>query len=140
MAYSKEQIEKAKEIIIDKLALGSSLKSILDNDKNLPCRATVYSWLNEEHDSYDKSFLNNYLRAREDSADLDAEKVEELAEKVLKGKYDPSAARVALDAYKWSAGKKKPKKYGDKLDVTSGNKPLRNVDEVKVIVQDYSED
>lgn len=130
MAYSKEQIEKAKELIINELSQGSSLKSILDNNKNLPSRPIVYQWLNEEHKDYDLEFLNNYTRAREESADLDAEKIQEIAEKTLDGTYDPASARVALDAYKWSAGKKKPKKYGDKLDVTSGDKPISN--EIKV--------
>jgi len=125
MAYSQEEINEAKKIIIEKLSIGESLKSILDNNKNLPCRPIVYTWLNEEHINYDKEFLNNYARAREDSADIDAEKIQELAELTLKGKYDAQSARIALDAYKWSAGKKKPKKYGDKLDLTSGNEKIQ---------------
>lgn len=139
MAYSDEQIKEFKTIIIDNLSEGKSLKSILDNNKELPSRATVYTWLNEYHDDFDKSFLNNYVRAREESADLDAEKIEELAEKTLNGKYDPSAARVALDAYKWNAGKKQPKKYGDKLDVTTGGKQISN-NTIKVEFVDFSED
>ena len=115
MAYSKEEIKGFKEIIINDLSIGKSLKSILDNNKNLPSRAIVYTWLNSDHDNYDESFLNNYARAREDSADLNAEEIEEIADKTLDGTYDPSAARVAIDAKKWTAGKKKPKKYGDKI-------------------------
>jgi len=124
MAYSQKEIKEAKDIIIEGLSIGESLKSILDKNKKLPSRPIVYTWLNEEHINYDKEFLNNYVRAREDSADIDAEKIQELAELTLKGKYDPQSARIALDAYKWSAGKKKPKKYGDKLDLTTGDKPI----------------
>ena len=40
--------------------------------------------------------------------------LEEIAHKTLKGDYDPSSARVAADILKWTAGRKKPKKYGDK--------------------------
>ena len=115
MAYSEEQIKKAKEIIIEGLSIGKSLKSILDNDKKLPSRPIIYEWLNSENHKFDKDFLNNYTRARVDSGDIDAENVEAVAELVLKGKLDPASARVVIDAYKWTAGKKKPKRYGDKI-------------------------
>tara|TARA_R100000541_G_scaffold20190_1_gene30039 strand:+ start:6280 stop:6729 length:450 start_codon:yes stop_codon:yes gene_type:complete len=125
MAYSKEEIQSFKDNIIELLSNGESLKSILENNKEMPSRPIVYTWLNEDNANFDKEFLNNYVRAREDSADIDAEKIQELAEKTLKGTYDPQSARIALDAYKWSAGKKKPKKYGDKLDLTSGNEKIQ---------------
>ncbi len=115
MAYTEKEVQKAKDHIIEQLSIGKSLKSILDNTDFTPSRPIIYQWLNSKHDNYDKSFFNNYTQAREDSADIDAEKIQELAEKTLAGKHDPAAARVALDAYKWSAGKKKPKKYGDKI-------------------------
>ena len=123
--YSKKEIETTKELILDKLSEGESLKHILDTNKELPSRPIVYQWLNEEHKDYDKEFLNNYIQAREDSADLDAENIEEIAHKTLKKEYDPAAARVAIDAFKWTAGRKKPKKYGDKIDVTSGGEPFQ---------------
>lgn len=124
MAYNSEEIKEFKEIIINGLSEGKSLKSILDNSKELPTRATVYNWLNSNHVNYDESFLNNYVRAREESADIDAEKIQELAEKTLDGTYESSAARVALDAYKWSAGKKQPKKYGDRLELDVKETPM----------------
>ena len=128
MAYTPKQVKKAKEKIINKLSVGDSLKAILEKDKDLPSRPIVYEWLNKNHNKFDESFLNNYIRAREDSADLDAEKLEEIAEKTLTGVYDPSSARVAADILKWTAGRKKPKKYGDKLEL-SGDKdaPLQTV-------------
>jgi len=114
MAYTPKQVEKAKEAIISKLSTGDSLKSILDGDKSLPSRPIVYEWLSNAHKKFDKTFLDNYARAREDSADLDAENLEEIAQKTLRGDYEPQAARVAADILKWTAGRKKPKKYGDK--------------------------
>lgn len=133
MAYTKKEIDSAKKLILDDLSTGKSLKNILDHNKKTPSRATVYQWLNEHHSDYDKEFLNNYVQAREDSADLDAEIVQEIADKTLKGEYDPAAARVALDAYKWSAGKKKPKKYGDKMDITSDGKRMNTQITVEII-------
>ncbi len=126
MAYSDKEIQEAKETIIEEISNGRSLNSILKGDKNLPSRNRVYEWLNPNEDKYDKKFCDNYTRAREDSADLDAERVDEIAEATLAGVYDPAVARVVIDAKKWTAGKKKPKKYGDssllKLGDNEGNK------------------
>lgn len=60
MAYSKKQISEFKEKIIIKLSEGQSLKSILDNNKELPSRPIVYQWLNEAHENYDKTFYKKY--------------------------------------------------------------------------------
>ena len=125
MAYIKKDIKKVKQTILDGISNGKSLKSLKDTNKSLPSRTIVYQWLNKLHKEYDEVFMNNYTQAREDSADLDAETVIDIAEKTLKGEHDPAAARVAIDAYKWTAGKKKPKKYGEKLDVTSGGEPIK---------------
>jgi len=105
-------------MIIVALSEGKSLKSILDDeDANFPNRTTVYTWLNKSSNSYSEDFLNNYTRARKEAADIVAERIMEIAEgTLLKGdeKIDPHAARVAIDALKWAAGKQNPKKYGDK--------------------------
>lgn len=126
MAYSEEDKAKFKSTILTEIANGKSLKSILEVNIDFPNRDTIYQWLNENSDYYDKEFSDNYARAHEESADVDAEKVSELVDKTLAGTYEPAAARVALDALKWSAGVKKPKKYGAKVDVTSDNKPIQS--------------
>ena len=127
MAYSPKEIKKAKELIINKIATGSSLKKILE-DNEIPSRNRVYEWLNELHDKFDREFRDNYARAREESADLDADVLQEIAEKTLNGTYDPAAARVASSNYMWAAAKKQPKKYGDKLDMSI------EVDKIKPII------
>ena len=58
-----------------------------------------------------------YARAREAAAELDADQVKEVAESALAGRVDPAAARVAIDALKWTAGKRSPRKFGDKLQL-----------------------
>lgn len=40
--YNDKQRQQAKDTIVEKIATGSSLKSILDNDENLPGRTTIY--------------------------------------------------------------------------------------------------
>jgi hypothetical protein len=104
--------------ICAKLAGGKSLKRICEQ-KDMPSRQTVYTWLRTNQE-----FLDNYTRAKDDSADALADDIEDIARKVLTKEYDPNAARVAVDAKKWVASKLKPKKYGDKLDLTTGNEKL----------------
>ncbi len=99
-----------------RIALGNSLRRVTKQD-DMPSHQTVYNWFAKHPD-----FVEQYARAKEDSADSRADQVEEIAEKVLNGDYDPQAARVAIDAFKWTSGKHKPKKYGDKVtqDVNHG--------------------
>ena len=72
---------------------------------------TVWSWMQKNEE-----FRNHYVRAKEESGDADQDKLDEIAERVLTGELDPQAARVAADIIKWSASKKKPKKYGDRVE------------------------
>lgn len=106
------------DLICAELAGGRSLKNICE-DEEMPSRQTVYSWLRTHEE-----FLDNYTRAKDDSADALADDIEDIASKTLKGTYDPQSARVAIDGKKWVASKLKPKKYGDKLDLTTGNEKL----------------
>ena len=145
MFPSHDLIEEAKKIIIEGIANGKSLMSILAESDDTPGRTTVYTWFNEKHDDYDAQFLNDYTRAREASADLNAEQIEEIADKVLEGKYDANAARVAIDAKKWSAGIKQPKKYGKverhKHEGTIGNVNIEvSDDEAAEIIKKFKED
>lgn len=126
MGYTPEQIEGFKTAIIEGLSCGKSLLS-LQSEINLPSRPTIYNWLNEEHPDFDRLFLNNYTRAREESADYDHEYVLAIADKVEAGILSPEQARVIIDARKWSAGVKKPKKYGKQIDLTSGGDKINPV-------------
>lgn len=101
--------EALANLICSRIADGQSLRKVCSDD-DMPSTVSVYAWF-RIHDS----FLNNYMRAKTDSADSDADKIEDVAERVLSGDLDPQAARVAIDAWKWTAGKKRPKKYGDKI-------------------------
>ena len=99
-----------------RIAVGNSLRKVCEA-KDMPSVSTVYEW----HSKYPE-FSEQYARAKEDSADSDADRIEEIAEKVLDGEYEPAQARTAIDAYKWTAGKKRPKRYGDKIQTEhSGN-------------------
>tara|TARA_R110000822_G_scaffold122986_3_gene257308 strand:- start:1435 stop:1851 length:417 start_codon:yes stop_codon:yes gene_type:complete len=97
--------------ICSRIALGNSLRAVVQMD-GMPSSRTIYNWFGK----YDE-FVQQYARAKEDSADSRADQIEEIGDKVLTGEYDPAAARVAIDAFKWTSGKHKPKKYGDKQQI-----------------------
>lgn len=85
----------------------------------MPEGRTVWKWLNTKPE-----FVQQYTRAKEEAADALADDIQNIADKTLTGEYEPQASRVAIDAYKWTASKLKPKKYGDKLDMTTNGKDL----------------
>ena len=71
---------------------------------------TVMKWLAAKPE-----FGKNYAHAREAAGDADADLVSDIRDRVLAGTISPEQARVAIDACKWSAGKRQPKKYGDRI-------------------------
>lgn len=95
--------------ILGRIAEGESVRSIAKDDA-MPCMTTLFAWLNQhEH------FRTAYEFAKQESADVYADKITYVADETLAGNYEPQAARVAIDAFKWTSSKLKPKKYGDKV-------------------------
>lgn len=104
--------------ICDLLSDGVSLRRVCGR-KGMPSKVTVLTWLRTRED-----FLTQYTRAKEEGADALADDISDIADDVRRGKLDPNAGRVAGDLKKWSASKLKPKKYGDKVDLTTAGKEL----------------
>ena len=103
-----EYTEEIVDILCSRIATGESLRKVCKSD-DMPDISTIYNWFPKY-----PYLLEQYALAKEDSADADADKLDQIAEGVLVGEYDPASARVAADIIKWSAGKKRPKKYGDR--------------------------
>jgi len=82
----------------------------------MPDRDTVYAWLGKYTE-----FSDNYARAREDRADWRSDRIDDYVRRMISGEIDANTCRVAIDAEKWQAGKEKPRRYGDKLEL-SGDK------------------
>jgi hypothetical protein len=100
--------------ICGQIAEGKSLRKVC-SAKKMPAISTVMKWLADDEHS---TFVEQYAHAREAAADALADDIQDISDGVLNKKYDPQAARVAMDGKKWIASKLKPKKYGDKLDLT----------------------
>jgi hypothetical protein len=111
------------------LALGRSLRSVC-KDKGMPDMSTVFDWMRVH-----ESFANQYARAKEESADALFEETIDIADDSLviaqAASDNPKLAgslvqaqRLRVDTRKWMMSKMKPKKYGEKLDLTSDGKAL----------------
>lgn len=123
--------------ICERLANGESLKAICE-DEGMPARSTVFKWLAEN-----KPFSDMYARAREEQADAIFDEIIEIADDgrndwmERRGEEDAGwvtngeniqRAKLRIDARKWMAGKLRPKKYGEKLELSGdADSPLQVV-------------
>lgn len=95
--------------ICNRIVDGESLRAICE-ENGMPSKSTVLLWAQNL-----KEFSDQYARARELSAESDADDVAHYARQAAKGVIEPAAATAAINGLKWSAGKRAPKKYGDKI-------------------------
>lgn len=110
-----------RERICSQIADGMSLRKIC-LQKDMPTVGTVCLWLAE-----DREFSEQYARAREAQAETMADEILDIADEIppmnpTTGAYDSGAVnhqRLRIDSRKWVASKLKPKKYGDRLDLSS---------------------
>lgn len=132
--------EEIALIICDRLADGESLKAICEDD-DMPARSTVFKWLAEN-----KQFSDMYARAREEQADAIFDEIIAIADTPMIGEKTKTGKdgnvevqtgdmiehrRLQVDARKWMAGKLRPKKYGEKLEL-SGDQESPLVIKVKI--------
>lgn len=89
------------------LAEGVSLRQICDTD-GYPYQSTVYNWLLKH-----EGFREKYEIARTMQQDTYVDETVHIADT----EPDPAKARVRIYARQWHAGKLRPKKYGDRLDL-----------------------
>ena len=132
--YTQELADK----ICEQIATSSkSMKRICEElDVSI---ATVLNWLTPNNERYREEFEKQYTRAKEMQCEYLAEEILEIADdssQDLKGvdeygnriedKEFVNRSKVKIDARKWIASKLKPKKYGDKVDVTSGGDKIES--------------
>lgn len=121
------------DLICDMLAEGMSLRKVCTN-KNMPDKSTVFRWL-RIHDA----FRDQYTRAKEEAADALAEELLDIADDAANDTMtitkngrkmevvnheNINRSRLRVDTRKFLMAKMKPKRYGDKLDLTTDGKEL----------------
>lgn len=140
MAYSIEEKQKIFDDIIRLISAGLSLrKAIIEynelNDTKFS-RESFFEWL-----AKDNNLVDQYTRATEVRADAIFEEMFDIADdgtndwvekfdKEGNSHYDLNGehvqrSKLRIDARKWALSKMMPKKYGDKIDVTSDNEKIQ---------------
>lgn len=130
--------------ICARIAGGESVRGIC-RDPDMPNEQTFYAWLNkaENESSGDSDLAKKYARAREAQADAIFDECLSIADDaendyMVRENADGSMvevvnsenvqrSRLRIDTRKWMAGKLRPKKYGDKLEV-EGNIRVGRID------------
>lgn len=115
--------------ICGELAKGISLRTVCKSS-GMPDVSTVFDWIAKHEE-----FAKQYARAKEESADALFEETIDIADdarNVIIGGEDRAdnarvqVERLRVDTRKWMMSKMKPKKYGDKIDMTTNGKDLPN--------------
>ena len=116
------------------LSMGKSLRQVLREDDQFPSAVTVYSWLRVYPE-----FLKQYEIATHDRAESMADEILDIADDgsndymtITKGDHSynvedkevTSRSKLRVESRKWLMAKMKPKKYGDKIDMTTNGKDL----------------
>ena len=108
MARPSRYTTKLGEAICEEIADGYGLAEVC-RAEGMPHRGTVRRWLLNPATMYD-GFRTMYARARETQADTHADEITEIADTCPVG--GEAKARLRIDARKWSAAKRAPRKYG----------------------------
>lgn len=117
--YSQETAQKICEYISN----GKSLRATC-LEEGMPSAVTVFKWMREHEE-----FLNQYARATEERAEAQNESLLDLGDEAIRLAQEVDvkassavvqAVKLKADNLKWVMSKMKPKKYGDKVDLTTG--------------------
>lgn len=128
-----EYTQARADLICEMLANGMSLRTVCKHE-GMPDGATVFKWMRTNED-----FLKQYTRAKQESSDAMAEEILDIADDGRNDWMEKQVGRTTIkvpdnevlqrsrlrvDTRKWLMAKMKPKRYGDKIDVTSDGKAL----------------
>lgn len=118
--------QEVADTICERISDGESLRTICAGE-DMPNKATVFRWLGAH-----EKFRDQYAHAREVQADSIFDDIIDIADNGsndwMQKNFGEEArwvengealrrSQIRIDARKWMAGKLRPKKYGDKLDV-----------------------
>lgn len=127
------------EEICRRLAEGASLRRICREDPEMPDVITILRWLSDGNTKHAR-FCKQYEKARQVWAEAVYDELSEIADNGsndFMDKNDPdnpgykvngevvARSRLRVDTRKWQLARMNPKKFGDKLDVTSGDEKLK---------------
>ncbi len=129
--YTKELADR----VCHELAMGKSLRTVCKAE-DMPAISTIFTWFRTQ-----EGFTEQYEKAKQEATDALAEEILDISDESsndYKEEVRPDGstytkvnqeniqrARLRVDTRKWLMAKMKPKKYGDKVDVTSGGETIK---------------
>lgn len=102
------------EEICARIIGGQNIVNLCDAE-DMPTRDSIHRWL-----ATDNNFSDKYVRACHLRREYKFHEMERRALTVE----DVNRARLLVDVVKWQLSKEDPKKYGDKMDVTSAGEKV----------------
>lgn len=138
MARPESFTQELADAICARIADGGSLRAICESE-GMPSRRTVFRWL---ADTGMEQFRRQYAYAREVQAEGVFEEILEIADDgsndymtITKGdetynvedREVTGRSKLRVDTRRWALSKMLPKKYGEKLDVTSDGRPIQQI-------------
>ncbi len=135
VVWNEEKKQNAIELILDDIYSGRSCRKILDKaDREVyPSFVTFCEWLDN-----DPLLVKHYTRACEARADKIFDDMLSIADDNARDTFiDDNGiertnndviqrSKLMVDTRKWMLGKLAPKKYGDKLDLTTDGEKIQN--------------
>jgi hypothetical protein len=123
--YSEEDKAIILAKVVDRLIDGESLRQIA-RDEDMPPRITLIRWIN----SGDNDIDTIIARARDMQAEALHDDMADICHKMEAGELDANTGKAIIWAKQWSAGKLRPKKYGDRIHTEhSGSVSLADMTE-----------
>ena len=132
--------QELADSICEELALGYSIRTVC-KPEGMPAISTFFKWIRENEE-----FSKQYAKAKQEASDAMAEDILDIADDGTndyierEGKdgttYEVvnseviARSRLRVDTRKFLMAKMKPKKYGEKIDVTSGGEKLNDKSEI----------
>lgn len=128
----------------------ASLLQVCKSD-DMPTRATVYNWLGDEDkkdflDKYDlaqkihsEKLFDELLDIADDSSD---DRIENAEGRKVANNELVARSRLRVDTRKWYLSKVLPKKFGERIDITTGGEKISNgtlTPELAAISNEFSE-
>ena len=127
--YSKELADK----VCSRIAEGLSMRSVCEPD-DMPATSTLFKWIREIPE-----FSQQYACATEERTEAMSEDILDISDK-SSGDWETrkfggteiqvvnneavQRSKLRVDTRKWLMSKMKPKKYGDKIDMTTNGKDI----------------
>ena len=114
-SYTREKADRICELILE----GESLESVLKR-KGMPSYRLFMYWLAGERIPAEEapSLVQKYARARELADDRAFDSMVQRVKDTPKDRESVQLMRLQIDTEKWTLARKRPKKYGERLDVT----------------------